>query len=160
MAALSRFSKPGATARVQDAPDPSHREPAMQAIGTFDITPKPQQPDNPDAVAGGAMRLALDKRFHGDLDGESHGEMLAAGDGRSAGAYVAIEKFDGRLHGRAGSFALVHRALMRDGREDGWTVVVVPGTGTGALAGIDGEMRIAIADGKHQVTFDYSLPDG
>jgi len=35
---------------------------------------------------------------------------------------------------------------------------VVPGTGTGELAGLHGSMRIDIAeDGAHSYTFDYVL---
>lgn len=130
----------------------------MHATGTFDVKVKPQQPDNDDAKAAGLMRLALDKKFHGSLEGESHGEMLANGDGSSDGAYVAIEKFNGKLDGREGSFGLVHRALMRDGKPEQWSILVAPGSGTGELAGIDGELTITIADGVHSYDLSYTLP--
>jgi hypothetical protein len=38
------------------------------------------------------------------------------------------------------------------------SITVVPGSGTGALAGISGEFKIAITDGKHFYEFEYSLP--
>jgi hypothetical protein len=84
--------------------------------------------------------------------------MLAAGDGTQSGAYVAIEKVTGSLQGRIGSFLLVHRALMVKSTPQEWTVVVVPDSGTGALQGISGSMRIEITDGKHFYRFDYTLP--
>ncbi|MHB1056353.1 MAG: DUF3224 domain-containing protein [Rhodanobacter sp.] len=130
----------------------------MHATGHFDVKVQPQTPDNPQAQASGLGRLSLDKQFRGDLDATSQGEMLAAGDGVTSGAYVALEKVTGSLHGRSGSFALVHRALMVDGAPRDWTVVVVPGSGTGELAGLDGSMVITIADGKHGYDFEYSLP--
>jgi hypothetical protein len=130
----------------------------MHATGTFDVKVKPQQPDNPDAQASGTMRLALEKHFSGALQGESHGEMLGVGDGKSAGGYVAVETFDGTLDGRKGGFALVHRALMRDGKPERWSILVAPGSGTGGLAGIDGEFTITIADGVHSYDFAYTLP--
>ncbi|GAB2492035.1 DUF3224 domain-containing protein [Pseudoxanthomonas sangjuensis] len=130
----------------------------MHATGTFDVKVKPQQPDNDDAKAAGLARLALDKKFHGALEGESHGEMLALGDGTTAGAYVAIETVSGRLDGREGSFGLVHRALMRDGKPEQWSILVVPGSGTGGLAGIDGELTITIANGVHSYDLSYTLP--
>lgn len=130
----------------------------MHATGTFDVKVKPQQADNPDAQTSGLMRLALDKRFEGALEGESHGEMLAAGDGTSNGAYVAIEKFSGMLDGREGSFVLVHRSLLRDARPEQWSILVSPGSGTGQLAGIDGEMTIVIANGVHSYDLSYTLP--
>jgi hypothetical protein len=38
------------------------------------------------------------------------------------------------------------------------TVIVVPGSGTGELAGITGAMTIVIANGKHSYTLEYTLP--
>lgn len=130
----------------------------MHATGTFDVKVKPQQPDNDDAKAAGLMRLALDKKFHGSLEGESHGEMLALGDDGTNGAYVAVEKISGRLDGREGSFGLVHRALMRDSKTEQWSILVAPGSGTGELAGIDGELTITIAGGVHSYELSYTLP--
>jgi hypothetical protein len=130
----------------------------MHATGTFEVKVIPQQPDNDAARASGVGRLALDKRFQGALLGESHGEMLAWGDGRTAGGYVAIEKISGTLDGKSGSFALLHRALMRDARPEQWQVLVVPGSGTGALVGIDGAMTIRIEGGAHHYELNYTLP--
>ena len=132
----------------------------MHATGEFDVSIKPQQPDNAEAQGAGVNRLSLDKRFRGALEGRSTGEMLAIGDGRTSGAYVALEKFTGTLDGRSGGFALMHRAGMRDGSVEGWSVTVVPDSGTGELQGIDGEMTIVIADGKHHYDLRYSLPAG
>ncbi len=134
----------------------------MHATGTFEVKVKPQQADNPDAQAAGSMRLALDKQFSGALQGESHGEMLALGDGgKTNGAYVAVETFSGTLDGRAGSFGLIHRALMRDGKTktEQWSILVAPGSGTGALAGIDGSLTISVDNGVHHYAFDYTLPN-
>jgi hypothetical protein len=130
----------------------------MHAAGHFDVKVQPQTADNPQAAASGLGRLSLDKQFHGDLDATSQGEMLASGDGTS-GAYVAMERVSGTLHGRGGSFVLVHRALMVDGAPQEWTVVVVPGSGNGELAGLAGALTITIADGRHIYDFGYTLPE-
>lgn len=137
-----------------------HGSSTMHAHGNFDVKVVPQTPDNEPAKASGLMRLSLDKQFHGALDGASRGEMLATRDAtQKNGAYVALESFSGTLDGRAGGFALVHRALMRDGESQEWTVAVVPGSGSGTLAGIEGAMRITIVDGRHEYDFDYTLPE-
>lgn len=141
-----------ALARTPTEPVPMH------AAGNFDVKIQPQTPDNPQARASGLGRLSLDKQFHGDLDATGQGEMLAAGDGTTSGAYVALEKVAGKLHGRSGTFVLVHRALMVDGTPREWTVAVVPGSGTGELAGLGGTMTITIADGKHGYDLAYTLP--
>lgn len=134
----------------------SHR---ARAKGSFEVKIAPQAPDSAPAQAAALARLSLDKRYSGPLDAIGQGEMLAeGGGGRKDGAYVAMERVTGTLHGRAGSFVLVHRALMRDGTPQDWTVVVVPGSGTGALAGLEGSLRITVEQGMHFYDLEYTLP--
>jgi hypothetical protein len=129
-----------------------------RAKGSFEVKIAPQAPDSAPAQAAALARLSLDKRYSGPLDAIGQGEMLAeGGGGRKDGAYVAMERVTGTLHGRAGSFALVHRALMRDGAPQDWTVVVVPGSGTGALAGLEGSLRITVEQGMHFYDLEYTL---
>lgn len=130
----------------------------LHATGTFDVTLTPQQPDNAPARAAGVQRIAIEKHFHGDLIGTSNAEMLASGDGATSGAYVAIEKITGKVHGRSGSFVLVHRALMNRGVPEGWSVEVVPDSGTDELQGISGRVTIRIEGKQHFYELDYSLP--
>lgn len=73
-------------------------------------------------------------------------------------AYVALERVEGSLQGRAGSFVLQHRALMTRGEPE-QSVRVVPDSATGDLAGLRGDMRIEIREGQHFYHFDYTLPD-
>jgi hypothetical protein len=40
------------------------------------------------------------------------------------------------------------------------SIIVVPDSGTGDLAGLTGRMSINIADGKHSYEFEYSLAEG
>ena len=130
----------------------------MHAEATFEVTVTPQKPDNPVAEAAGFARMALDKRYHGALEGTGKGEMLASGDGSKSGAYVALEKVEGSLHGRSGGFVLIHSAVMVNGVPRDWRVTIVPDSGTGHLAGIAGELRITIVGGKHSCALDYTLP--
>ncbi|HVI56191.1 MAG TPA: DUF3224 domain-containing protein [Luteibacter sp.] len=133
------------------------RSSLQHAEGRFDVEVKPQTPDNPAAEGAGLARLSLQKRFHGDLEGTGQGEMLGAGDGKTSGGYVALEKFSGTLGGRKGSFVLIHRALMVGGAPRDWTIEVVPESGTDELKSLSGSMTIAVADGKHTYAFAYSL---
>lgn len=134
-------------------------KPHRRVQGTFDVAIAQQAPDNPPARTAAIARLSLDKRYEGPLHATGHGEMLAdGGGGRKDGAYVAMERVTGALEGRNGSFALVHRALLRDGKPEDWTVIVVPGSGTGALAGLEGSMRITVQNGEHHYDMDYTLP--
>jgi hypothetical protein len=103
-------------------------------------------------------RFSLDKEFHGDLEGASRGEMLAAGTAVEGSAgYVAIEQVTGALHGRKGTFVLQHSGTMTRGAPR-LTIQVVPDSGDGQLAGLAGVMEIEVADGEHSYDFAYTLP--
>jgi Protein of unknown function (DUF3224) len=123
--------------------------------GTFDVKVVPQAQDDP---AGGPFgRLFLDKQFHGDLDGTSKGQMLAAGTAVEGSAgYVALELVTGTLNGRHGSFILQHTGTMTRGVPT-MIITVVPDSGTDQLAGLAGKMTIIIAGGTHSYEFEYTL---
>lgn len=127
------------------------------ATGTFDVKLTPQTDDK--SADPAVSRMTIDKQFHGDLDGTSKGQMLAAGDPKTSGVYVAIEKFNGTLKGRSGGFILHHTGLMTRGVPQ-LSITVAPESGTGQLAGLAGKMTISIAaDGKHSYDFEYTLPE-
>jgi hypothetical protein len=128
------------------------------AKGTFQVKTIPQ-PGDP-AVDGGLGRLLLDKTFDGDLVATSKGTMLGfqAADKSGAG-YVALEMVTGTLGGRQGSFVLQHSGTMR-GSEMSLSVTVVPGSGTGELAGLAGTFTIIIEGKQHSYDFAYTLGSG
>ncbi|HSE11713.1 MAG TPA: DUF3224 domain-containing protein [Rudaea sp.] len=128
----------------------------MQANGTFDVKLAPLPAYN---TAQGAQlgRMSIDKQFHGDLEATSRGEMLSAmSEVKGSAGYVAIEHVSGTLHGRSGSFVLQHSATMTRGAPY-LSIIVVPDSGSGELAGLSGTMKIIIADGRHSYEFDYAL---
>jgi hypothetical protein len=120
----------------------------MHAEGTFEVKLTPQLPeDKSEGLTLG--RMLLDKQFHGELEAVSKGQMLTGMTAvQGSGAYVAIERVTGTLHGRRGSFILHHLGIMVRGAPN-LNVIVVPDSGTGELVGISGTMTIIIADGKH-----------
>src|SRR5580698_8468612 len=88
--------------RAQTATQSSKESPMIQhATGPFDVKMIPQD----DKAVDGVTRMLIDKQYHGDLEGAAKGQMLTGGmSADKSGAYVAIEKFTGTLHGRTGSF--------------------------------------------------------
>ena len=131
------------------------------AKGPFDVKLAPQPVALEDQGEGATRsRMSLDKQYHGELEAASKGEMLTAMTATQGSAgYVAIEKVDGTLHGRKGTFALQHNATMTRG-EPFLNIIVVPDSGTGELTGLSGTMKIVIeAGGKHFYELDYTLPD-
>jgi len=137
---------------AQKEPDMPHH-----ATGTFEVKISPIDPafkfdDNP------IGRMSLDKQFHGDLEAVSKGEMLSGGTpAKGVGGYVAMERVSGSLHGRTGTFLLMHNGTMENGAYH-LNVIVVPGSATAQLAGLSGSMQIIIKDGQHSYDFSYTLP--
>lgn len=127
------------------------------AKGSFTVEMKPQSgADTVDGVSLG--RMSLDKKFEGDLVATGKGEMLTAlTPVKGSAGYVAIERVTGTLHGRTGSFVFQHTGTMNQGAQQ-LSITVVPGSGTGALAGLAGTFRLNVVDGKHLYEFEYSLP--
>jgi hypothetical protein len=126
--------------------------------GSFEVKIQPQTADNAPARESGLGRMSIDKQFHGDLDAVSKGEMLSfMNRDAGSGGYVALEKVTGTLGGHSGSFVLEHNATMDRGAPE-LAIIVVPGSGTGDLAGISGTMKIRIENGQHFYDFDYTIP--
>lgn len=124
--------------------------------GSFEVTLTPAGPgDAADGVTLG--RMAITKRFLGELEGSSQGEMLSARTATAGSAgYVAIERVSGTLAGRTGTFVLQHMGVLNRGAQE-LTITVVPDSGTGELVGLSGKMGIVIEGGKHGYVFDYSF---
>lgn len=133
------------------------KTPAMKwAHGTFEVKPAPLTSEESvsDPLLG---RLSINKTFHGDLEATTKGQMLSAGTAvKGSAGYVAIEKVEGTLRGRKGSFILQHFGIMTRGGGE-LKVVVVPDSGTGELAGLEGTLNIRIEDGKHIYDLEYAL---
>ena len=128
----------------------------MQAKGEFEVKRIPQEElDIGEGATVGHSRF--DKRFHGPLDATSVVHMLAVMSAvPGSGAYVAMERIEGTLDGRRGSFFAQHNRAMDRGKPT-LDLTVVPDTGTGDLTGLHGRIAIDIVDGKHSYTFDYDF---
>lgn len=98
------------------------------------------------------------KTFTGDVTGTSVVELIMGqvdgprpGEGPSV--YVALERFDCTVHGRKGTFVLVHSASAHgDSGAASWTILT--GTGTDELASIAGTAEILP---NHDFVLNYEL---
>ena len=103
-------------------------------------------------------RMSIDKSISGDLIATTKGQMLSAlTDVKGSAGYVAIERVDGTLKGRKGTFVLQHTGTMNQGSPS-LSVTVVPDSGTGELIGLVGQFSIIVVAGKHSYEFTYSSP--
>ncbi|QLY30238.1 DUF3224 domain-containing protein [Nocardia huaxiensis] len=134
----------------------------MRATGTFSVksfVPTEVVPD-PAVPTGLAVGVAqMEKHFEGEVVGRAATLFTSAFDQASGvGTYVAMESFEGTVGGKAGAFNFAHSAstLGTDRRDEFF--VIVPGSGTGDLAGITGNGGMAVdEDGTHRIWFEYAL---
>jgi hypothetical protein len=127
-----------------------------RASGTFEVKLNPLTTYE-NAEGSPLGRLSIDKEFRGDLEATSKGEMLsAAGQVKGSAGYVAIERVQGKLHGRSGSFILQHSGTMNRGVPS-LTITVVPDSATDELTGLSGTMAIIIDAGRHSYEMHYTL---
>ena len=126
------------------------------ANGHFEINMAPEAL-SAGATDSGIGRMSLAKRYFGDIEGHSTGEMLGFRNVElGAGGYVAMETVRGTLAGKRGSFVLQHSSTMAAGAAT-QSIQVVPGSGTEELTGLAGRLSITQAGGRHQYAFTYKL---
>jgi len=118
----------------------------------FEITSFELAPYDEPAEGLPMARGTVLKRFSGRLEARSRTEMLTAGEA----GYVASERVEGTLDGRAGSFVLQHGSVD-DGGEPRAFGHVVPGSGTGELRGLRGKAAYAHDEAGARLTLTFSL---
>ena len=115
--------------------------------------------EEPYGEAEGAelSRVHISRTFSGELEGKSTAELMIA-KSEGGGGYIGHDRISGTLGDRSGSFVFQHGGIMGpDGVSN--TGTIVPGTGTGELAGITGEgTMLADDEGNHTLTLEYELP--
>ncbi len=92
-----------------------------------------------DQTAGPALvELHLHETFAGDIVGESPVRALQVLRDDHSATMVSVQRFSGTLGGRQGTFVLQGSEIVEHGNiKATWSVV--PGSGTGDLAGLRGE---------------------
>ncbi len=116
----------------------------MKLEAAFEITGWDQAPYDEPAAGPALTRATVRKTYTGALEGESVAELLTCGEL----AYMGNERVTATLDGRAGTFVLQHGAW-----EGGQWGFVVPGSGTGDLAGLRGDARLD----HGRIALDYEL---
>ena len=134
----------------------------MNIVSDFEITGWDAVPNGEEGEGPLLSEARVSKRYRGDLDGEGRVRLLmcrasAEGPLENAG-YIASEQVSGTLGGRAGTFVLHHWGIAEAGVPPRTGGHVVPGSGTGELAGLWGTMEIHVdEDGKHTLALSYQV---
>lgn len=90
-------------------------------------------------AAGTALiEIHLSETFSGGIDGESTVRALEVRREDGSARMISMQRFRGKLEGRQGTFVLQGSETVENGKVKAkW--FVVPGSGTGDLAGLHGE---------------------
>ena len=96
--------------------------------------------------------------YTGDLTGQSRFEYLMTYRADSSGVFVGLERFEGSFKGRSGSFILEHNGVF-DATSVRGEAVVVSGSGSGDLVGLEGYGRVELAGHleKYPISFEFDL---
>jgi hypothetical protein len=135
----------------------------MRSTGKFTVAafvPAELAPPPPEIATALPVGIAeIEKLYEGEITGRSSTLFTAAFDqATGVGTYVAMESFEGALGDRSGTFNYVHSATTSGSDRSHEMFLIVPSSGTGALAGITGGGGMSVEDdGTHTVWFDYDL---
>ena len=121
------------------------------------ITVHKYEPAAYDEPAEGPVlaKIHVEESFSGDISGDGVVEFLQAARADGSASFVGIERITGTVAGGNGTFLLQDAGTVQDNIVSGeW--FVIPGSGTGQLAGLRGigGFRANLGEGA-QVHLDY-----
>jgi Protein of unknown function (DUF3224) len=119
-------------------------------VKTYEPQPYDQLDEGPDLV-----EIHVTETFSGDIEGEGIVRFLQAIRADGSASFVGIERVTGSIAKRRGSFLLQDAGTLEGNLVKGdW--FVIPGSGTGELAGLRGEGGFEAELGQHaSITLDY-----
>jgi hypothetical protein len=125
------------------------------ATGTIEV--HSYEPQAYDEVNEGPnlVEIHVSEAFHGDIEGEGVVRFLQAVRKDGSASFVGIERVTAMIAGRSGTFLLQDAGTLEGTTVSGeW--FVVPGSGTGELAGLRGEGGFTAQLGEGaEITLDY-----
>jgi len=125
---------------------------ARFAINSWDEKPYSQDPDQPRLT-----RASVARTFTGDIEGQGQVEYLMMYRGDGSASFVGLERFVGRLAGKAGTFVLQRTGAFESGQARE-SYSVIPGSGTGELRGLRGDGTSDVGHGtEHPFMLSYEF---
>ena len=104
-------------------------------------------------------RIHVEESFSGDIKGDGTVEFLQAASADGSASFVGLERVEGEIAGRKGTFVLQDKGTVAGNVVRGeW--FVVPGSGTDELTGLRGEggFQANLGEGA-KVHLDYWFED-
>jgi hypothetical protein len=127
------------------------------ATATFTIKNWDEKPYHEIEGGGKLTRATVTQSFAGDIEGEGVVEYLMAYRAEGTASFVGLQRIEGRLGGRSGSFVLQLSGTYENGAAQA-TWSVVRGTATGDLQGLMGDGGFHAEHGPAgAATLDYDF---
>jgi Protein of unknown function (DUF3224) len=129
--------------------------PRTHATGQIEVAEYQPTPFVPPGDGPALAEIHVRESFVGDITGEGTVRFLQAARPDGTASFVGLEQVVGAVGGRSGSFVLQDQGTVDDQVVAGsW--FVVPGSGTGELAGLRGEGGFTAALGQNaDIHLDY-----
>ena len=129
----------------------------MLTKATFKIISWDEEPFDEPEDGPKLTRAHVRKSFHGDLRGTGNLMYVMTHLDGGGASFSGFEKVVGSLGEKTGSFVLRHTGSY-DGEEATAEYEVVPGSGTGDLAGLSGTGGFSAGHAEeHDMTLDYEV---
>jgi hypothetical protein len=127
------------------------------AAGTFTVASWDENTYSELGAGAKLTRAAVSFALEGDLAGQASWDALMYYRPDGTAAYTGLQRFEGTVGGTEGSFVVQADGEFAGGEASSrWTVV--PGSGTGGLAGLTGSgSSVAGATPPGRFEFDYEL---
>jgi hypothetical protein len=127
------------------------------ASGTFELLSGGEDAYREDPGGPRLTRAKGTQRFGGGIEGNGSVDWLICYRPDKSARFVGLQRIDGRIGHRSGSFVL-EATSTHDGKASTGSWTVIEGTGTGDLAGISGVGGFEAPGGpKVQYHLDYEL---
>jgi Protein of unknown function (DUF3224) len=129
----------------------------MEANGVYENVEADEVPYGDRSGSASLSRGTVRRRFQGEITGDSVADVLIARGAADRLGYVATDLFTGRVGDRTGTFVFQHGGTIDLGVLSPFGYVV-PGSGTGQLAGLTGEILVRfIPPAAHSLTLHYDF---
>ena len=130
-----------------------------EAMATFGIDGWDEQPTFEGDDGRKITRATVTKGFHSDLEATGVMEYVTAYAPDGTATFVGIERVDGRLGGRRGSFVMRDSGEFRDGVAAS-SFEILAGSGTGELSGLRGSAAVdAVKADAQAMRLRYEFDD-
>lgn len=128
-----------------------------RATAVFKNTSHEQSPIANAGDGPALSRIHIERELTGDLAGQTTAELQACQAAPDRFSYVGTDRFAGRVKERSGTFVFQHGGIHEKGALHPFGYVV-PGSGTGQLKGLVGEIKISVTPaGEHTLELNYDF---